>query len=904
MWKKIIFGVIVTVAIVVGFFWYNYTKDVSAKISSAVNAIPTDACLVFESKQSVKTWKKLSQTNIMWEELLNIKTFSSFHQQLLSLDSLLDLNEQLKNGLEDNSIFISVHLLKNTPEYLFASSLPNLTYQEKTELFLKSFRAFNFSSPTKVQGFSVYTENGGLNFSIVNGVLLMSSSTDLLEKSISQLIQGKSFLEEKNFNKLISAAGKKVDATIYINYKTFPLYLSPYLTNSFQNDVLNFSRFAHSSGWDITLKPNALSLSGFTYVNDSSFDYLSVFKEQSAQKIKVTSIIPKITSGFLFFGIDDFNLFQTKYELYLKSSSKENERQLYFDEIKSTYSIDLKREFAELGSTEIAFCEIPVTPDTLNSYVIFNAKNIKRASESFDEMISKIAIADTIKNEKLNYKEYSISELRLKNVLPHLLGTSLTKNENSFFTYINDYIVFADNSEALMYFIDQNEAHKTLEHDKNFIAFSDNIDVETNLFYYSAIARSLSTYQSVLNSTLSDALLDNKGILNKFEAVGIQFTANKNSFFSNLYLKFNPDYKQETGTLWETKLDTTISSKPYLLVNHNTKAKEIFVQDDANKIYLISNTGKIIWTKQLSEKIMSDVIQLDVYKNDKLQLVFNTRSAIYMYDRNGNEMKGFPLKLKSFATNAVAVVDYEKNKDYRLFIATENKRVVCYKANGEQVTAFNFDKTEEQVITPVQFFNTSSKDHICFVDIKGKIYIVNRQGETRIKFKEVLAQGIRNYFIDIGKDYSKSHIITSDTLGNVVKMSLSGSKEIIKNSEFETSPYFEYRDIDNDKLKEFIFLTRNCLYVYSQDNTLLFKHQFTEKVNQQPFLFTEFNGNVKIGVAAEDNQLYLFENNGKLVTGFPKYGKIAFDIGDLNNAKTYNLVTIGSDNYIYVYQLQ
>ncbi|MBL7882819.1 MAG: DUF3352 domain-containing protein [Bacteroidia bacterium] len=902
MWKRIIFFVVVASALVVGFFWYNYTKDVSAKISSAVNAIPTDACLILESKQSTKTWKKLSQTNIMWEELLNIETFSSFHQQLISIDSLFDLNEELKKGLEDNSIFISIHQLKNKSEFLVVSSLLDLTYKEKMEFFLKSYRKFDFSNPKSFQGFSIYTENNGISFSIVNGIVLLSSTNELIELSISQLLQEKSFLEDKNFNKLIAAAGKKVDATVYVNYKTFPKLLSTCLNVSYEKEVLSFAQFANASAWDITLKPNAISLTGFTYTNDSVIDYLSIFKNQKAQKNKVKSIIPKRISSFLHFGVEDFSLFLKKYKLYLKRTSGSESRQKYFDDIKTKYSIDVEADFLNWVEKEIVFCSIPITSDTLYSYVILNSNN--KANKLLEEMTSKITLVDEVKIEKLEYKNNVISELSFKNVLPNLFGSSLINIENAFFTSINSYIVFADNANALKYFIDQNEANKTLEHDKNFAAFSDNIDAETNVFYYSSIPRSLNGYQSVFNSLFANVFEDKKATLSKFEAFSLQFTANKHSFFSNVHLKFNPDYKQETGTLWETKLDTTISSKPYLLINHNTKAKEIFVQDDANKIYLISNTGKIIWTKQLSEKIMSDVIQLDVYKNDKLQLVFNTRSTIYMYDRNGNEMKGFPLKLKSFATNAVSVVDYENNKDYRLFIATENKRVVCYKANAEQVTAFKFDKTDEQVITPIQFFNNSSKDHVCFVDIKGKIYIVNRQGETRIQFKETLAQGIRNYFIDLGKDYSKSHIIVADTLGNVIKMSLAGKKEIIKNDDFETSPYFEYRDIDNDKLKEFIFLTRNSLLVYSQDNTLLFKYQFNEKISRQPLLFTEFNGNVKIGVVTEQNNLYLFENNGNIATGFPKYGKIAFDIGDLNNAKTYNLVTIGSDNYIYVYQLR
>jgi hypothetical protein len=302
---------------------------------------------------------------------------------------------------------------------------------------------------------------------------------------------------------------------------------------------------------------------------------------------------------------------------------------------------------------------------------------------------------------------------------------------------------------------------------------------------------------------------------------------------------------------------------------------------------------------------MSDVTQIDCYKNDKLQIIFNTRSAIHLYDRNGNEIKGFPIKLKSPATNAISIVDYERNEDYRLFIATENKRIVCYKANGEQVTAFKFDKTENQVFVPIQYFNTPGKDHVCAIDNKGKIYVLNRHGEPRVKIKEQLPQGIRNFYIEIGKDYSKSYIVAADTLGAISKISLTGKKENSTLQEFETSPYFDYRDITNDKIKEYILLTRNTLKVFNQDKSLLFQYEFKNKISQAPQYFTFPDGTSKIGVSSpESNELFLFESNGTLLEGFPISGHTLFSIGDLNNESIYNLITGGDNNSIYVYQLQ
>ena len=83
---------------------------------------------------------------------------------------------------------------------------------------------------------------------------------------------------------------------------------------------------------------------------------------------------------------------------------------------------------------------------------------------------------------------------------------------------------------------------------------------------------------------------------------------------------------------------------------------EVLIQDAENSIHLISATGKIKWSKQLEGPIMVKVKQIDVYSNNKWQMLFNTPAKINLIDINGNEVKGFPIELKAAASNPVAVL--------------------------------------------------------------------------------------------------------------------------------------------------------------------------------------------------------------------------------------------------------
>jgi hypothetical protein len=141
-----------------------------------------------------------------------------------------------------------------------------------------------------------------------------------------------------------------------------------------------------------------------------------------------------------------------------------------------------------------------------------------------------------------------------------------------------------------------------------------------------------------------------------------QFSSNAPMLYHNILIRYQPTNIAQSATQWETHLDTLIAFKPALVDNHITNEKEIFVQDMKNTIYLINNAGRILWKKNLDEPIIGDVQQIDYYRNQKLQYIFNTASSIYLLDRNGNAVEHYPVKLPARTSQPIAVFDYEKIK--------------------------------------------------------------------------------------------------------------------------------------------------------------------------------------------------------------------------------------------------
>lgn len=912
MWKKIVFAVVAVAVLGTAGYFYFHLREVKTPVSNAINAVPLDAQLIFESHQSRHTWKKLSEANIMWSDLVGTEFISKLNRNGNTIDSLIGLDPEISKLLENRSVFISLHKAgADNLDFLYLYSLPDVTKQSLLEAFIKGTRKGAEPVQREYDGVIINTlkvdDNRELNYAFSKGILISGFNAMLVESSIRQLNSGISLQNDANFSRILQSAGQKVDGNIYVNYKTLPVLLSRFVSPANKSMASSLSGFASWTEVDATIRPNELMLSGFTTCDDSIRNFLALLGRQKPQDIELTGIIPSNTSSFVFYGLSNFKTFYSDYKTYLDGRGRLFNYEQSIQGTDKEHGINVTKSLLSWIGNEMAMVvtEPSSTDFEDKCYAVFHSNDIDQARQLVNALADSIAKRTKTKQDTESFQGYSIRHLMLPGIIPKLLGSPYEHIKENYYITIGNYMVFGNSPNAMHQFINSYLGGKTLKNDQYYTSFAENnLSEDANLYIYSNIARSPYLYSAYASEEHAKDIGKFMDIYRRFQAIAMQFSSNGKMFYTNIFLKHNPIYKHETNSLWEVAMDTTVSSKPVLVTNHTTKAKEILVQDDGNKIYLISNTGKLLWSRQLDEKIMSDVVQVDGLKNGKLQLMFNTRSTIYAIDRNGKDLQGFPLKLKSPATNGITVLDYENNRDYRILVACENRRLLNLKMSGQLVDGWEFDKTASIVTIPVQYHNIGAKDHLFAVDSKGKVYVMDRHGKSR-KVKDDLEKPVKSFCVEEGKDLSHSMIVACDTIGNVLALKLDGDIETVKLKEFNSSPSFDHKDVDNDKVRDFILLDNKTLSVYKADKSLIFTHEFKDEVNSRKalfFLFPDDKG--RIGVASPAaNEIYLFNPDGQLYPGFPLTGSTLFSIGDINNDGT-RIVITASGKTVYAYTIE
>ena len=212
--------------------------------------------------------------------------------------------------------------------------------------------------------------------------------------------------------------------------------------------------------------------------------------------------------------------------------------------------------------------------------------------------------------------------------------------------------------------------------------------------------------------------------------------------------------------LFELFLDAPIIEKPTVVLNHVDKTREVLLLDSNFKLTLVSYAGESLWSYQLDGPIVSEIEQVDVYKNQKLQYLFATKGKVYCIDRKGNDVENYPYEVKFGEGNlqTLSVIDYDGSKNYRVMVSKSDGTVVLYDIDGADLDGWNPKKFETPLSQPGKHVRVRGKDFILIAE-NNKLHAFSRRGDENEGFPVALAGSITSdWFVSVGPSLRKSFI--------------------------------------------------------------------------------------------------------------------------------------------------
>ncbi len=909
----LIVSIVAIIAVIfIAVFWGKKNRE----LSPVIYAVPTDAALIIETQDFIYLTRKVLKNDYINPIISKLSETKKFHNTLKFIDSLTTADNKIKKFLTDNTVTLSVHSSgPNVFETLFAASsrdnknnisIINAIFLNLNRKYKKTEESFDGSIIIKQEN-----DEHEFYYTFYEDYFLFSPSEIIIQKAVKNINGGVSLFDINNFKTLYQLVKNKNDAEIYVNYENFSRLSDTYLHNS-QRRIKNLIKtFADWSVFDLNIGKTEIELKGHTILK-AEMQYLSMFKTIKPGKSNIIKIMPEKSSFFVSFNIQSGREFQYQFEDYLAQIKELNDKQIELATFHNNFKINTdKNGLYELTDNEIGllFEDFNKNGKQHHVFAFIKIKDKTQTEFFLNTVVTQYCNVNQIKVEEYNIsrnnnEDYYIKKVPVKNIPEIYFGNIFDNISAEFYTFIEDYLIFGESSDALNGMIDSYIKDKTFKRKSTDNKFLSDLASESNILLFINILNSENIIKSALKEKKAERFAKDINLLSGIQGPAIQFISDSYPIYSVIKIGFNTEKKDISETVWEVKLDTLIATKPYIIHNHLNQEKEIIIQDVANKLYLIDKNGNTIWTRQLDEKIIGKIYQIDFYNNEKLQLFFNTKNKIHCIDINGNWVEGFPKKLKTEASCGLTLIDYEKDKNYRIYVPSKNNKIYLFDKDVNPVEGWEFKNSSSHITKEITIYQYNETDYITFRDNSG-FHILNRRGQKRI-FPEVEIPLSKNTDIFFTPDNpkEKAHFTMTGTSGTVYFLFPDGKVTKKTFDTFSNNHLFLFDDITGDLIPDYIFTDNNRTTVFNgASDKKLFSYKYEEDIVLEPVIYKFSENDIRIGTGSKD-KILLINNKGKISEGFPLIGTGMFSITLFDASVEFSLIVGNNDNYLYKYVIK
>ena len=902
----ILVGLLATALAVAAFF---LRKEKQVVVIDPWEAVPADAFFIVETSDFPELLTRITDPAGILSGLSGMEWASSLVRSASAIDSVTG-GREVRELISNRRMLISFHATGQKKAVPMAVMSTGPAFTARKLAALSSQAGATVSDKRDLGGTRTLTvtfSRGGkqtpVYIALTSGILIITTSEGMLASALDNRSAGSDIRHQQGFTQVVSAAGKNAD-NLFLLFRNLPSFLRSFID---PEDVSVISSAAIAGGGDLTTAEDGLFISGFltTAGAGTGADRL---RDVTPAECGVHELLPRSTLS---------------YSTVMRRASLSGETATDPASINAT---DLALILSPFTGSEVTQALI-ASGEGSEGICLFRMTDRQSAEEVLRQRLTakyqSMGLREShfvASSSNANGTKETIYRMPFNGVASILAGGGKNREGDGWVTFARSYMIFSASPEALAEVLRESASDNTLINDPGFREMEKSLPTKSSFLFYSSGRVLRSLVSEYLTPAAAASMTDRA--LSGISGVGVSLTPSNDMIYTSLSVRYETggvhqesaaaaavttaSAAAETDTsglklLWKVKLDAEPTIKPFFFTNHNTGATEIFIQDRNNNIYLISSSGKILWKAAIREKITGDVFMIDYYRNGKFQLLFNGRDYLHLVDRNGNYVDKYPVKMRSPATNTLALFDYENNKDYRLFIAGDDRRIYAYDRSGTPVRGWNLFATRGKVTDPVSFFRVRGKDYLLVTDDQA-VYVLDRTGNIRVAHQEPLVKASGSAARLTGDN--EPAIIFSAPDGSTVRLMFDGTVKRDTLPGITAAHRSDFADLDGDDMTDRLTLDQGVLRASDGNGREMWTYNAGSGKLSGPFILTAGSGERWIAVYdAGRGMLHLVGRNGSPVNGFPRQTGAWFNTGRVSNKSTWNLIAVENDIYLSNYEL-
>ena len=778
--KRAFWFVIIFLILAIAAFYFLQDK-LFTKERGVFDLVPEDAVMVIEASNIVGVWNNFTTTSI-WKNLSQSNQYLIWQQDLEQLDSIAGGSGELDKFFKGRQFLVSTHpIAKDEYDHIFYVPVPGMDNFEALLRIIEHYKN-RFSFTERIYNNIEITEIKDRRRAKIFSFIMLDNHfigsftpflvEDVIRNADSEIPASFKILHLEVFDHITP---NQSEARVYLNFSFLEPFVRIFL-KEYGGINKTLRLFSGLTVFDLDMDDKNLYLNGFTYNQDDSY-LAKVYKKQRPLQSDLKNYLPNRTSLLWHITFSDFMDWEMTRSDYIHQSDDEYKGSLEFF---TQFNFNQKELYANLsGDLGLAYLE-SIDNEYPDKVLFLKSVNIEKTMSMFNEL----AVYSSKKNgeDSVYFEEFSENKLMFIeiNELPNrLFGPTFSGFRNAYFTNLDNYLLISNKIQVLKTIISDFESEDTWGKSVKQNLFLQSTQEETNLSLIVNIPRAWDLIKANLNPTYQERMDKLAPQLRRFNMSAFQISSDGNEFFTSIvinHLDFDPNTLKRSNFILENEfeINDSIVSKPMIVRNHENQSLEMIVHDKSNNLSLISTDGKSIWIDSVGPDINTDLFQIDYFTNNNLQYLFATGNKVNLIDRNGNKVEGFPWIL-DYTIDRMAVIDYDKSKNYRIFISDYTGNLYLYDKTGHNLEGWDPKPVTGRLSSPLFHVRVRGKDCMIAVQENGIINIMNRRGKMYPGFPlDLKTKILGDIFIELGEDFSKTQLIIVTENGEIVNFNLNG----------------------------------------------------------------------------------------------------------------------------------
>jgi hypothetical protein len=534
---SIIIGILLISVSAVTWLYFKNLSDGNYTNENVFKVIPKDAAIVFEYKNEDSFYEIFKDFNL-FEDLLGKKSIA----QLRTLKELFIDQKEFSSSFTKSNLFFSLHQTKkNNSEILIVAPLSKDGRSNLEELVasLKANYQLSFDQNETQPLYQMIIKQQPFYFVVHQALLIGSFDKNLVSKTISSITKE----EEENafaidFN---SQRNKNSIANMYINFAKIPDFLNNFSDKTNSAETFSLKNFDAIAALNINYQSKAFMFSGITYINQNAKNYINLFLTQEPGNNTLKNIIPLDAANYSCFYVSNYKKFKQDLNELFISRNEAEKRTKQIEGISQKHSINIEEELFPITGHEFGLMQL-ASGDKLG---VIKTNNTNRMS----------FLLSTISSETTE----NIRHLDEANLFYYLFGDPFKNFTRPYYLMIENHLIIASNRDALQNFEKSYTNQKLLSTSDKNIAFQQYLSNQGNVFYFMHNSNSKSVFKSHLSKQAYQNFMSKQFNWKNFYGLSVQFSADKNRFFTNLYMSKLPDTENILPKLDSLALDSVLN---------------------------------------------------------------------------------------------------------------------------------------------------------------------------------------------------------------------------------------------------------------------------------------------------------------------------------------------------------